>query len=73
MAHHGQICACCPVRCQLNARCIIDQRLCMHMLPSEIVFRICRQVMKYSKGLVNPRLLNEALNKRLKDALAAKA
>ena len=31
----------------------------------------CRQVMKASKGLVNPKLLNQALNKKLKDALEA--
>ena len=31
----------------------------------------CRQVMKASKGLANPKLLNQALNKKLKDALEA--
>ena len=29
---------------------------------------ICRQVMKASKGLMNPKLLNQALDKKLKDA-----
>jgi len=32
---------------------------------------LCRQVMKASKGLVNPKLLNQALAKKLKEALEA--
>ncbi len=39
--------------------------------PTEMNSYICRQVMKASKGLVNPKLLNQALNKKLKEASEA--